>query len=62
MADFCAFLFFNNFFKIILEKTLDFFLISIHTMRAFKLGTIYIRLSTPEILRFTEQTLRTGSQ
>jgi len=57
---FLRLLIFSDFFKIIFEKTLDFFELSIHTMRAFKLGTIYIRLSTPEIRRFTERTLRTG--
>ena len=59
-ADFRGFLFYMIFFILSYEKTLDFFQLSIHTMRAFKLGTIYLRLSTPEILRFTEQTLRTG--
>ena len=49
-----------NFFKIIFEFFLDFFRNRAHTKRAFKLRQQKKRNSTPEILRFTEQTVRIG--
>lgn len=39
----------EKFFKIIFNKLLDFFRKCAHTMRAFKLGTVQIQISTPEI-------------
>ena len=46
-----------NFLKIIFEIPLDFFRLWAHTKRAFKLRQQNKRHSTPEILRFTEQTV-----
>ena len=51
---------FYDFFKIIFNKLLDFFVKCAHTMRAFKLGTVQKQISTPEISAVYGTTNETG--
>ena len=61
MPDFCGFWIFCNFFQIIYEKKLDFFKLRTHNMRAFKLRSNEILVSTPEISRINRNIVNKSS-